>query len=143
MNGPRDGAAAELAPRVGVAAAIVEGERVLLVRRANAPYAGSWALPGGRIAWGEGLAAAVAREVREECGLDVAVGEIVGATEVVGEDHHWIVLVHLARRLAGVARASDDAADVRWVLRAELAGLDCVPGLVGIVERAFARAGAA
>lgn len=133
---PAAGSATQRVPGLGVAAALIEDGRVLLVRRANAPYAGRWALPGGRVRWGERLADAVAREVREECGLDVAVGALACATEVVLDDAHWVVLVHRARRLGGAPRAADDAIEVRWAALDALEGLDRVPGLADAVARA-------
>jgi len=46
-----------------------DGERLLLIRRADGPYAGQWALVGGKWDFGETLAEAIVREVREETGL--------------------------------------------------------------------------
>lgn len=139
MPQPRQATAARGAagaPGVGVAAAVIERGRVLLVRRAAPPFAGAWALPGGRVAWGETLANAVAREVREECGLEVAVGELACAVEVIVADAHWVVLVHRARRLGGQPVAGDDAAAIRWARLDELDELDAVPGLAAAVARA-------
>ena len=60
----------------GVTAVIVDGERVLLARQRDTQ---KWSLIGGGIEPGEEPRAAVAREVREELGVDVHIGEIVGA----------------------------------------------------------------
>ena len=55
--------------------------RLLMVLRANAPARGTWSIPGGRLLPGELPEAGCAREVREETGLDVEVGELVGRVD--------------------------------------------------------------
>ena len=52
--------------------------RLLLIRRGHPPGEGLWSLPGGRVETGESDAAAVARELREETGLSVEIGELIG-----------------------------------------------------------------
>jgi mutator protein MutT len=64
-------------PIVGVGAVVVDGESVLLIRRGQEPLKGEWSLPGGAVELGETLDAAIVREVREEAGLDIAVGPVV------------------------------------------------------------------
>lgn len=56
---------------------VLDGE-VLLLERAHPPFEGAWVLPGGLVEPGETAQAACAREVTEEVGLDVTVGEFVG-----------------------------------------------------------------
>ena len=55
-----------------------DGERLLLIRRAAGPYAGYWALVGGKWDFGETLAEAIVREVREETGLMTALVAVRG-----------------------------------------------------------------
>lgn len=68
-------------PLVGVGAVILHGTgaeaRVLLARRGRAPSLGEWSIPGGLVKVGESLEQAVAREVLEETGLRVRVGEMI------------------------------------------------------------------
>lgn len=130
------------APGVGVAALLVDGERVLLVRRGRAPARGRWAFPGGRVQLGEALEEAVAREVREETGLEI---EILGQLETVeaigaehGEPHHWVIVEYLARATGGRLEAGDDAAAVRWVTLAELSELPTPPRVPELAKRALA-----
>ena len=54
---------------LGVSIALLKGAHVLLIRRAKAPFAGLWSLPGGRVEFGETLIEAVCREAAEETGL--------------------------------------------------------------------------
>ena len=73
-------------PIVGVGAVIVDGDRVLLVKRAHEPLKGEWSLPGGAVEVGETLEAALVREVREETGLDVDVGPVVEVLDRIRRD---------------------------------------------------------
>ena len=65
------------APIVGVGAVVIDGPRVLLVRRGQEPLKGEWSLPGGALELGETLQQGVVREVLEETGLEVVPGSIV------------------------------------------------------------------
>ena len=64
-------------PIVGVGGVVVDGQRVLLIRRGHEPLKGEWSIPGGAVELGETLEVACAREVREETGLDVDVGPMI------------------------------------------------------------------
>jgi 8-oxo-dGTP diphosphatase len=62
-------------PEVCVGAAIFRGDRILLLRRSSTvAYPGLWEMPGGHVEPGEGLEAALRREVREETGYALVVG---------------------------------------------------------------------
>ncbi len=127
------------APRVVCAGAVVRGPggRILVVRRANPPSQGAWSIPGGRVEAGETAAEAAHREVREETGMVVDIGSVAGRTDVQSEGAVvYDVLDFWATPLEeGVTlRAGDDAVDVRWVTREELAALPCTPGLVDILD---------
>ena len=110
------------------AGAVVRDEhgRLLLVRRANEPSAGSWSLPGGRVEPGETPAKAAAREVREETGLEVEVGELL-LTSPFGP---YVVHDFAAVVVGGSLAAGDDASDVRWCTPADLETLELTPGLI-------------
>lgn len=84
--------------------------RLLLIRRANAPAAGRWSIPGGRVEAGESDVEAVVRELREETGLAVVCGPLAG-TVVRGEFEIYDYWCELA---GGVLQAGDDAAAAAW-----------------------------
>ncbi len=109
------------------------GGRLLLVRRGTEPGRGQWSVPGGRVEPGETAPEAVAREVLEETGLTVVVGDLVGVVERPGpggvtyviEDFHAV-----PAREGQEPTAGDDADEARWFAEDELAALDCVDGLL-------------
>ena len=106
--------------------------RLLLVRRRNEPGRGLWSVPGGRVEPGESLAAAVAREVREETGLAVTVGAEVGRVTVPGDGVVYDV-VDFACTPAGPPAEpvpGDDADAVLFADAADLERLACTPRLL-------------
>ena len=118
---------------VTCAGAIIVDERgrLLLVRRGRPPGVGLWSVPGGRVDAGETIEQAVAREAREETGLEVTVGPLVGRVERPGVgDAVYDIHDHVATVRGGDLRPGDDAADVRWVAPADLASLPLTEGLV-------------
>ena len=108
-----------LVPRTGVGAVIMRDGALLMVERGRPPRAGEWAVPGGKVQWGERLEDAVAREVAEETGLIVEVGELVWTGQAIGPDWHFVLLDFEATIIGGELAAGDDAAQVAWVDLAE------------------------
>lgn len=117
---------------------------VLLVRRRQPPRAGEWSLPGGLVELGEQLEEAVRREVREECGIEVQVGPLVGAFQPIERDvagavrFHYVVLDYLACYVGGALRSSSDAGDAAWVPLAELDRYRLRPETAEMIRRALA-----
>ncbi len=116
-------------PGCAALAVLLREERVLLVRRANPPDAGCWGFPGGRIEWGETIAAAAVRELREETGI---AAEPIGTIAVLdaldhGPDgvlrHHYLLVAVLCRgsEEESKAVAADDALEVGWFSAADIA----------------------
>jgi len=104
--------------------------RLLLIQRGHEPEAGRWSLPGGRIEPGESDRQALVREVREETGLVVAPGRLIGTVERPWPGGRVLVIRDYAAEVtSGDLAAGDDAADVRWVGLPGFGGLPLTSGL--------------
>ena len=115
---------------LAVGAIVIRNDALLMIRRGREPNRGLWSIPGGRVEHGEYLADAVRREVREETGLEVEVGDLVGILEVPGDDH-YVILDYAARPSGGDDPvAGDDASEVGWIPLDEVSALDCTPRFV-------------
>ncbi len=135
------------APLVGVGAVVIREGHVLLVRRANEPNRGQWSIPGGTVELGETLAQAAAREVWEECQVQVEPGEVLSTFDLIRYDeqgkilYHYVLLDLAARYISGDPVAATDALEVRWVTATELDQLDTIPRLVPVLRRALSQTG--
>jgi ADP-ribose pyrophosphatase YjhB (NUDIX family) len=117
--------------RVPCVGAIITGPGgLLLIKRGHEPEAGRWSLPGGRVEPGETDHEALAREVREETGLLVTPGPLVGEVERPAAGGRVLVIRDYAATVTGgELAAGDDAQDARWVGARDLQGLSLSSGL--------------
>jgi len=100
-------------PRLGVGAFIGDAAgRLLLVKRRRAPEAGHWGLPGGKVEFGETLVEAVAREIQEELGVVIAVGDLVCIVDQIDrlEVTHWVAPTYRATIVGGEPSNREPAA---------------------------------
>ncbi len=108
-----------------VAAIITKGGKVLIAQRkpgcAREPL--KWEFPGGKVEEGETPQQALAREIMEELGVRIEVGEPFSVTSAFGGGMHIVLIAFMARLRGGEPKAID-VNDWRWVRRSELAGYD-------------------
>jgi len=107
-------------PVLAVSAALFRQGRVLIVRRARAPLLGHFSLPGGGVEAGETLAAALARELMEEVGVEaeiIAFNRHVEAISYEGERvrTHFVIASFVGRWISGEPRLSDEVDAVDWI----------------------------
>lgn len=132
-------------PLIGVGAIIIENARVVLVKRAHPPLQAQWSIPGGVLEVGELLREAAIREAREETGLTVEPGELLGVYDRILRNadkrvqYHYVLIDFLCRRVAGDLAAASDAAEVRWFSREELAPLNLAEDTLDVIHKGFAK----
>jgi len=107
-------------PRTGVGAMVIKDEKILLVKRGVEPNKGRWAIPGGMLKLGETMQECAAREILEETGVTVAIGECVYVFDLIERDEagkvkfHFVVVDFTALYVEGVPQGADDAEEAGW-----------------------------
>lgn len=130
-------------PIASMAACVFEDDKILIVKRANPPSQGMWSLPGGMIELGETIQEATKREVEEECGIEIDVGDVLHAENLIVPDEkgdirfHYVVTYLLAYYRNGEASPGSDATDIKWVKSEELSKFDMNPVVQEKIMKAF------
>ncbi len=140
-------------PVVGVGGVIIDNGRALLIRRGGEPLRGEWSIPGGTLELGESLQEGVARELREETGLDVRVLELIEvfdrifpgeSLQLSAQKHtprfHFVIVDYLCERIGGEPRAGSDVTDVAFAAEDELEKFRLTETATRVLKRAFAMA---
>jgi 8-oxo-dGTP diphosphatase len=138
-------------PMVGVGGVIIHEGRALLIRRGSEPLRGEWSIPGGTLELGETLAEGVARELREETGVEVRVlGQIEVFERIFTEKsdgktkkkkrprYHFVIVDYLCERISGKARAGSDVTDVTYAREEELEKFHLTETALRVIRKAFA-----
>lgn len=135
-------------PVVGVGGVVVLNDRALIVKRAHEPRKGEWSLPGGLVELGETLAEAAKREIKEETGLDVEIGEVIEVFDRVHRQdgrvrYHFVIVDYLCRPIGGTLRPGSDAEAVAWVKAEEIPAYGVNEFATRVILRGLERAAAA
>ena len=138
-------------PVVGVGGVLIENGRTLLIKRGSEPLLGQWSIPGGTLELGESLQEGVAREMREETGLEVRVQEMIEVFDriflepeaklVDGKTrprYHYVIVDYLCERLSGTPQAGGDVTDLAFASEGELVNFHLTPTAMRVLRRAFA-----
>jgi len=116
--------------QLGVGAIVFKDDAVLLVKRKNPPNQNQWAIPGGKVNYGETLKAAIEREILEETQVVIHALEPIFTFEIIDTNKssdtpfHYVVIDFTAQYISGVPSANDDAALANWVSREKYSSLD-------------------
>ena len=107
---------AQRQPIVGVGVLVLRDGLVLLGRRLGSHGAGTWALPGGHLEFGESIEACAAREVMEETGLVIeapGLGPVSNNVFPV-EDKHYVTVFVVAQSRSGEPRVLEPTKCDAW-----------------------------
>jgi 8-oxo-dGTP diphosphatase len=128
-------------PILAVSAAVFRERQVLIVRRARAPLLGHFSLPGGGVEVGETLAAALARELMEEVGIEAEIIAFNRHVEAIVHEGnriqmHFVIASFVARWTRGEPRLSDEVDAVEWIDPAAPLPSPATPELGEVLTRA-------
>ena len=120
---------------VGVAAAVLrraDGRVLLACRPASKVYAGYWEFPGGKVEEGETDLQGLHRELMEELGVEITVGEQVGADWQLGPN--FVLRLWKAQIISGEPQPLEDHDILQWLEPGHWFDVDWLPADLPIVQ---------
>ena len=131
-------------PMIGVGVVVLKGDLVLLIKRGKPPRVGEWSLPGGLQELGETVRQAACREVMEETSVEIVLGNILDAIDVIRPDDsgriktHFTLLDFMAVWKSGEPVGGDDAMHAEFIPLANIESMGMWDETVRIIKQAAA-----
>lgn len=104
-------------PKVGIGVYILNDKgELLLLKRKGAHGEGTWSPPGGHLEMGESFEECAIRETKEETNLEITNLEVVGLTNDIFSDRHYITIAMKAKRFKGALQImeADRCEQIDW-----------------------------
>jgi 8-oxo-dGTP diphosphatase len=133
------------APVVGVGGVVIHERRALLIKRGSAPLKDQWSIPGGTLELGESIQEGVRRELLEETGIEVQVGELIEVFDRIFRDeagniqYHFVIVDYLCKKISGEAHPASDVTDTAWVREEDLWNYRLTEAATRVIRKAFAK----
>ncbi len=132
-------------PLIGVGIVIFNKDgRILLIQRNKPPLKGSMSIPGGKVELGEKLEDAIKREVKEECGIDVKVKDLIFVAENIQRDdngrvkYHYVLLDFWGiTEEKGIFPQKEEIGDWAWVKKEEIEKYNLWEKTKELIEKAY------
>ena len=93
--------------KVGVGVLVRKGDKVALVKRSGSYGSGTWSPPGGHVEFGESVIETARRETMEEIGTEIENLEVLGFTEDIAKDNHYVTVWVRSDWASGELKISD------------------------------------
>jgi len=101
-------------PKIAIGGVIIRENEILLGKRRDEPDRYKWAIPGGKLELHETIEEGLKREMLEETGLNVEVKELLGISEIIMKDFHYVILDYRCIPENGVEKAGSDALGIKY-----------------------------
>jgi 8-oxo-dGTP diphosphatase len=130
---------------VGVGGVVIHEGRALLIKRGSEPLKDQWSIPGGTLELGESIQEGVRRELLEETGIEVRVGELIEVFDRIFRDaageiqYHFVIVDYLCEKISGEAKPASDVTDVAWVNEEDLWNYKLTEAATRVIRKAFAK----
>jgi 8-oxo-dGTP diphosphatase len=132
-------------PVVGVGGVVIHEGRALLIKRGSEPLKDQWSIPGGTLELGESIQEGVRRELLEETGIEVRVGELIEVFDRIFRDaagniqYHFVIVDYLCEKISGEAKPASDVTDTAWVREEDLWNYRLTEAATRVIRKAFAK----